>query len=222
MDAQLLAPLTQLTALSQSLFLSLSQQPSQKQLPPPPLSAFVAIDAQLQTALTTAAAHQRRQARIVALQQELGEIDAQWHAVCEALEEGRKALEDIVREGDERIECIRKAKEAAIPYPELLAYAQSLSAFTSAPPGVTMPEPGAVGPVPLFFPPFPNEEKMRRGRLNVERPLGGLEETHSVRAPEPSPLPVRPRERPGVNPYRHDTRPQQAVFDLDLDLNPDL
>lgn len=70
---------------------------------------------------------------------------------------------------------------AAIPYPELLAYAQSLSAFTSAPPGLTMPEPGAVGPVPLFFPPFPNEEKMRRGRLNVERPLGGLGENHSVR-----------------------------------------
>jgi hypothetical protein len=44
-----------------------------------------------------------------------------------------------------------------------------------------MPEPGAVGPVPLFFPPFPNEEKMRRGRLNVERPLGGLGENRSVR-----------------------------------------
>jgi len=113
MDAQLLAPLTQLTALSQSLFLSLSQQPSQKHLPPPPLSAFAAVDAQLQTALTTAAAHQRKQARIVALQQELEEIDARWHAVCEALEEGRKVLEEIVRDGDERIECIRKAKEGA-------------------------------------------------------------------------------------------------------------
>lgn len=76
---------------------------------------------------------------------------------------------------------LKSCNEAAIPYPELLAYAQSLSAFTSAPPGVTMPEPGAIGPVPLFFPPFPNEEKMRRGRLNVERPLGGLGESHSVR-----------------------------------------
>lgn len=200
MDAQLLAPLTQLTALSQSLFLSLSQQPSQKQVPPPPLSSFAAVDAELQTALITAAAHQRRQARIVALQQELLEVDARWRAVCEALEEGRKVLDEIVKEGDERIECIRKAKEgsystlfyflvnincytreAAIPYPELLAYAQSISAFTSAPPGLTMPEPGAVGPVPLFFPPFPNEEMMRRGRLNAERPLGGLGENHSVR-----------------------------------------
>ena len=111
MDAQLLAPLSQLATLSQSLFLSLSQQPSQKQVPPPPLSAFAAVDAQLQDALATAAAHQRRQARIVALQKELGEIDARWRAVCETLEDGRKVLEEIVREGDERIECIRKAKE---------------------------------------------------------------------------------------------------------------
>lgn len=35
-------------------------------------------------------------------------------------------------------------------------------------------------PPPLFFPPFPNEEKMRRGRMNNEEPLGLLGETHSV------------------------------------------
>lgn len=69
---------------------------------------------------------------------------------------------------------------AAVPYPELLAYAQSLSAFTSAPPNMPdMTKPGQPHP-PLFFPPFPNEEKMRRGRLNAEAPLGHLGETHSV------------------------------------------
>lgn len=35
-------------------------------------------------------------------------------------------------------------------------------------------------PPPLFFPPFPNEEKMRRGRLNAEAPLGPLGETHPI------------------------------------------
>lgn len=69
---------------------------------------------------------------------------------------------------------------AAIPYTELLAYAQSLSSFTSAPPN--MPDLALPGqpPPPLFFPPFPNEERMRRGRLNAEAPLGPLGETHSV------------------------------------------
>ena len=109
-----------------------------------------------------------------------------------------------------------------------------------------MPDPNAVhgAPVPLFFPPFPNEEKMRRGRLNVEKPLGGLGESHSVKrehfcdilividlgntyfraARSPSPKPTQAtRDRPGVNPYRHEVRTQtQTVFDLDLDLNPDL
>lgn len=67
----------------------------------------------------------------------------------------------------------------AIPYPELLAYAQSISAFTSAPPNMPEMTPGQPPP-PLFFPPFPNEEKMRRGRMNNEEPLGLLGETHSV------------------------------------------
>jgi hypothetical protein len=36
----------------------------------------------------------------------------------------------------------------------------------------------------MFFPPFPNEEKMRRGRLNAEAPLGRVGETHDVGARE--------------------------------------
>jgi mediator of RNA polymerase II transcription subunit 4 len=129
----------------------------------------------------------------------------------------------------------------AIPYPELLAYAQSLSAFTSAPPKFPdLSLPGQPAP-PLFFPPFPNEEKMRRGHLNLEEPLGQLGETHSVGrrkcfpkvfpsfithiidisvAPSPSPEPHRAQV---VHPYRPtENNPPLALFDLDLDLNPDL
>jgi mediator of RNA polymerase II transcription subunit 4 len=44
-----------------------------------------------------------------------------------------------------------------------------------------MPDHALPGQPPsLFFPPFPNEEKMRRGHLNAEAPLGLLGETHSV------------------------------------------
>ena len=89
---------------------------------------------------------------------------------------------------------------AAIPYPELLAYAQSLSAFTSAPPNMPDLAPGQPPP-PLFFPPFPNEEKMRRGHMNDEAPLGILGETHSVgkresRSIRPSPVPCSQSGRP--------------------------
>lgn len=131
----------------------------------------------------------------------------------------------MIEEGDRRIKAISDAKKASIPYPELLAYAQSLSAFTSAPPN--MPDialPGQPAP-PLFFPPFPNEEKMRRGRLNAEAPLGSLGETYSVGpSPTASPKPTEAPQHmgPAANPYRQDLRPQQQFFDLDLDLNPDL
>jgi mediator of RNA polymerase II transcription subunit 4 len=99
-------------------------------------------------------------------------------------------------------------------------------------------------PPPLFFPPFPNEEKMRRGRLNAEAPLGLLGETHSVGrrmflyiffclffvhlhtvciAPTVSPKAEAGPHIAGANPYRQDLRaPHPQFFDLDLDLNPDL
>ena len=131
---------------------------------------------------------------------------------------------------------------ASIPYPELLAYAQSLSAFTSAPPN--MPDLALPGqpPPPLFFPPFPNEEKMRRGRLNAEAPLGLLGEIHSVGrrehrlfckmqlqltviivAPTISPNAEGNTHITGANIYRQDPHASQSqFFDLDLDLNPDL
>ncbi|KAF8557702.1 hypothetical protein OG21DRAFT_1504952 [Imleria badia] len=230
MTDTLSVPLASVTTLSNNLFQSLSSShPHAKpSIGPPPTSAFFNVEASLARALAETASHQRRQKRIEELIAEIGVLEARWRSIVERIEQGKRELEDVVREGEERIEGIRKAKEASIPYPELLAYAQSLSAFTSAPPN--MPDPNAPlnamhgAPVPLFFPPFPNEEKMRRGRLNVEKPLGGLGESHSVKPRSPSPKPTQgTRDRPGVNPYRHEVRTQsQTVFDLDLDLNPDL
>ncbi|EKM81819.1 hypothetical protein AGABI1DRAFT_31140, partial [Agaricus bisporus var. burnettii JB137-S8] len=140
------------------------------------------------------------------------------------LAKGKEELQELIEEGEERLKAIEQAKKASIPYPELLIYAQSLSTFTSAPPNTSdLNLPGQQ--LPLFFPPYPNEEKMRRGHLNVEAPLGTLGETHSVgRA---APTTVSPKidfnQYMGANPYRQDRgAPQPQFFDLDLDLNPDL
>ncbi|CCM00245.1 uncharacterized protein FIBRA_02274 [Fibroporia radiculosa] len=222
----LLDPLNQLQALSQQLFLSLG--PAQAKPPPtPPISAFLSVDAALASAVQLSRAHQVRQRRIEQLKRDVLDLDRHWRQIVLELDDGRKELDALVREGTERISAIEDAKAAAIPYPELLAYAQSLSAFTSAPPN--MPDHTLPGqpPPPLFFPPFPNEEKMRRGHMNDEAPLGLLGETHSVGKPPT----VQPRSveipahiaGPGANPYRPDLRaPPPQFFDLDLDLNPDL
>ncbi|RDB23889.1 Mediator of RNA polymerase II transcription subunit 4 [Hypsizygus marmoreus] len=222
MSAILLAPLNELQALSHTLFLSLS--PVQTKPPPaPPLSAFLECDQALSAAINLAHKHQIKQRRIDALEQEILDLEARWREIALELESGKRELEEMMEEGEERIKAIEQAKKGAIPYPELLAYAQSISAFTSAPPN--MPDISLPGqpPPPLFFPPFPNEEKMRRGRLNAEAPLGLLGETHSVgRPPTVSPHPAAADHR-GANVYRPDLRaPQPQFFDLDLDLNPDL
>ncbi|KAI0795370.1 vitamin-D-receptor interacting mediator subunit 4-domain-containing protein [Irpex lacteus] len=227
----LTAPLQELQALSHTLFHSLS--PTQARPPPvPPLQAFLEVDARLAEAVKLARIHQIRQRQIERLKDEVVKLEEGWRESVKELMDGKTLLESVLAEADERVKAIEKAKaadhwfaSAAIPYPELLAYAQSLSAFTSAPPN--MPDITLSGqpPPPLFFPPFPNEEKMRRGRMNAEAPLALLGETHSVgKAPSISPRSVEmPSHMPGANPYRPDLRmDQQQVFDLDLDLNPDL
>ncbi|KAH9031312.1 hypothetical protein EDB85DRAFT_2133456 [Lactarius pseudohatsudake] len=191
----LLGPLNHLNSVAQQLLQPLSP-PHTKPPHPPSITALADADAALSSVSDVLAPENSRRNVIV------------------QLEEGRRDLEAIIAEGDQ-------AKPGAIPYPELLAYAQSLSAFTSAPPN--LPDLSLPGqpPPPLFFPPFPNEEKMRRGHLNAEEPLGPLGETHSVgRPPSQSPEPHRGQ---AANPYRPmDNRPPQQMFELDLDLNPDL
>ncbi|THH30098.1 hypothetical protein EUX98_g4079 [Antrodiella citrinella] len=222
MTDALLAPINELQALAQSLFQSVSS--TQKTIPPPPISAFLSIDASLASAVKQAREHQVKQRKIERLKDEILELERRWRTIVQELEEGRRDLETILAEGEERVKGIEAAKVASIPYPELLAYAQSISAFTSAPPH--MPDLGLPGqpPPPLFFPPFPNEEKMRRGHMGAEEPLGLLGETHEVGK---APTPLRSVELPhlaGANPYRPEHRaPQQLqMFDFDLDLNPDL
>ena len=196
MSATLLAPLNELQALAHTLFLSLSP-PQTKPPPPPPISAFLECDKALASAMNLAYTHQIKQREIDTLEAEILDLEAQWREICTELSAGKVELEEIIEEGNERIKAIEEAKkglityplmnisnshlvQASIPYPELLSYAQSLSAFTSAPPN--MPDLSLPGqpPPPLFFPPFPNEEKMRKGRLNAEAPLGQLGETHTV------------------------------------------
>ncbi|KAF5377798.1 hypothetical protein D9757_008094 [Collybiopsis confluens] len=220
MSSMLLDPLNQMENLAQTLFFSLS--PAQAKPPAPRLEAFIECDKALADAVNLSYKHQIKQRKIERLKSEILELDTRWRQICIELEMEKRELETMIEEADERLDSIEQTRKASLPYSDLLAYAQSLSAFTSAPPN--MPDLSLPGqpPPPLFFPPFPNEEKMRRGHLNAEAPLGPLGETHTVgKAPTVSPT---QNLEPGVNPYRHDLRASGPTqfFDLDLDLNPDL
>jgi hypothetical protein len=114
----LLEPLNTLQQLSVHLFHSLS--PPQNRPPPPPLiSDFVDCDATLAAALQLARAHQARQRRIEVLKDEVLALEARWRDVVESLEAGRRELEVMLDEGEERTAAIRAATDGAHVAPTL-------------------------------------------------------------------------------------------------------
>jgi len=113
MTDALTAPLAAVTTLSNTLFQSLSSphQHAKPSIVPPPTSAFFSVEASLARALAETASHQRRQRRIEELIAEIGVLETRWRWVVERIEQGKRELEAVVSEGEERIEGIRKAKE---------------------------------------------------------------------------------------------------------------
>ncbi|KAF8606005.1 hypothetical protein BDV93DRAFT_34037 [Ceratobasidium sp. AG-I] len=220
------APLDHFEQLAQQLFSSLSQ--SGLRAPPlPNIDTFLETDAALAKALATARSHQQNQKLIEELSAEILGLDSKLRDVWTSLDEAHKELGAIVEEGEVRLKEIDSASKGAVPYQQLLDYASILSGFTSAPPTANGPI-GADQPAPEWIkPPFPNEEKMRAGRL-AERPAlerVSLAEPENLRSPSVDP--VSGAVEPGFNPYRHDYQRHQAQVQqemdlLDLDLNPDL
>lgn len=126
MSSVLLAPLNELQSLSHTLFLSLSPIQS-KPPPPPPLSSFLACDEALSSAINLARKHQIRQRKIDTLEKEILESDTRWREIVSELESGRKELEEVIEEGEERIKAIEQAKKGMIFSNIILAHILKLS-----------------------------------------------------------------------------------------------
>lgn len=110
MSSILLAPLNDLQALSQTLFLSLSPAHS-KPPPPPPLSSFLACDQALSSAINLAHKHQIKQRKIESLKFEILELELRWREICVELDAGKRELEEMITESDERMQAIEEAKQ---------------------------------------------------------------------------------------------------------------
>jgi len=106
-------PLNEIQLLSQTLFLSLSGSQTAKRPPPPQVTAFLDCDTELANALhlATKTPNQNR-GKIEALKNEILELDGRWREICAELEMGKRELEVMIDEGDERIKAIAKAKES--------------------------------------------------------------------------------------------------------------
>ena len=60
--------------------------------------------------MQVARTHQVKQRRIEQLKDEVLDLDRRWREIVRALDEGRRELDAIVREGEERIKAIDEAK----------------------------------------------------------------------------------------------------------------
>ena len=74
---------------------------------------MLTVDAQLAGAVHVARAHQVKQRRIEQLKDEVLDLDRRWRDIVRTLDEGRRELDAMVREGEERIKAIEEAKAGA-------------------------------------------------------------------------------------------------------------
>jgi len=221
----LLKPLNRFEKCAEELFRSLSVPNSSRPAGPSP-DDLLAADAELAAALQQVRRHEVNQRRVEQLKDEVLDLDSKLRHVWSTLEESRKELEDVLEEGDLRLKEMDSVAKGAVPYSALLAYASLISPFTSAPPTSYGPIPSDQPAPPWIKPPFPNEEKMRAGRL-AERPA--LDRVSDPAEPEIRPMSVDPYNVGGAaygQDYNQEYSAQQAqsqdVDVFDLDLNPDL
>jgi len=113
MTDSLLAPINELQALAQSLFQAVSS--TQKATPAPPISAFLSIDASLASAVKQAREHQVKQRKIERMKDEVLELERRWRTIVQELEDGRRDLETILVEGEERLKGIEAPSFYPIP-----------------------------------------------------------------------------------------------------------
>lgn len=105
----LLQPLNDLQTLTHTLFHSLS--PSQTRPPPmPPIAAFLEADAALAEAAKLARQHQIKQRKNERLKDVFLALEERWRDVVQELERGKRELDVILTESEERIKNIEVAK----------------------------------------------------------------------------------------------------------------
>ena len=115
MSELLLEPLNRMQDLSRTLFQSLSP-PATRPPPPPSASQFIECDKALAEAVQATRVHQMKQRRIEDLKAEILQLDARLMHLWSDLEQGKRDLEAILDEGDERLMAIEQARKGEIDY----------------------------------------------------------------------------------------------------------
>lgn len=141
-------------------------------------SALASTTDDLAGLLEEARQHQRAHQAMLKQKAQVLAMEKQVRAMLVTLETGRSELQSLVNQGKETAEIMERASKgwfagfsvlivAPIDTARLLAHAQALAPYTSAPVSTLL------GAVPLAFPPYPSEAEMRSGRMHREGQVMG-------------------------------------------------
>ncbi|KAG0195641.1 hypothetical protein BGX28_000945 [Mortierella sp. GBA30] len=158
--------ITEYSRLTQSLFTSLDALADGKGTSVAPndiMKQIVQLDSTLMGAVEKIEAHQIQQQKIRQVRQEIEEQNKAIMTVIQSLREAKQVLESNLENLEEKRAASAEARSAEVSVGEIVAYANRLSNYTSAPPNFNPNDPNA-----NFEPPYPREVNMRAGILNQQ------------------------------------------------------
>ncbi|KAF9177686.1 hypothetical protein BGZ51_008465 [Haplosporangium sp. Z 767] len=158
--------ITEYSRLTQALFTSLDALADGKAASTSPndiMKQIVQLDATLMGAVEKIESHQIQQRRIRQVQQEIEEQNKAIMTVIQNLRDAKQVLESDLENLEEKRAASAEARLAEVSVSEIVAYANRLSNYTSAPPNFNPSDPNQP-----FEPPYPREVNMRAGILNQQ------------------------------------------------------
>ncbi|KAF9349479.1 hypothetical protein BGX26_012232 [Mortierella sp. AD094] len=158
--------ITEYSRLTQTLFTSLELMADGKVSPAQPsdiMQQIVQLDSTLMGAVEKIELHQKQQRKIRQVRLEIDEQNKAIMSVIQSLRDAKLVLEANLEDLEEKRAITADARSAEVSVTEIVAYANRLSNYTSAPPNFNPSDPNHP-----FEPPYPREVSMRAGILNQQ------------------------------------------------------
>ncbi|KAF9107890.1 hypothetical protein BGX27_008554 [Mortierella sp. AM989] len=158
--------ITEYSRLTQTLFTSLELMSEGKvpsAQPSDVMQQIVQLDSTLMGAVEKIEIHQKQQRKIQQVRLEIEEQNKAIMKVIQNLRDAKQVLEGNLEDLEEKRAITADARSAEISVSEIVAYANRLSNYTSAPPNFNPSDPNHP-----FEPPYPREVSMRAGILNQQ------------------------------------------------------
>ncbi|KAF8928502.1 hypothetical protein BGZ47_001574 [Haplosporangium gracile] len=158
--------ITEYSRLTQGLFTSFDILADGKTPPESPndmMKQIVQLDNTLMGNVDKIEQHQIQQRKILQVRKEIEGVDKAIMEVIRTLRLAKETLEASLENHDEKMTASTDARLAEISVSEIVAYANRLGNYTSAPPNFNPADPNQP-----FEPPYPREVSMRAGILNQQ------------------------------------------------------